>query len=79
MFHTEETILSLIVVQVKKEITVDSRYARMFHGKTHLTPGTYFYNFPVTNISYGRMVNKFKKSYGRNVKFTFAYGGLKDM
>lgn len=79
MFNTEETILNRIVISTRKDLDIDERYKFMFHGKTHLTPGHYYYCYPVSNISYSRLVTEFHKRYKRDISFTLAFGGMKEM
>lgn len=79
MYRTTETILNRIVIYTRKNLDIDSRFAFMFHGKTHLTPGHYYYCYPVTSVKYSRAITAFHKRYKRDITFTLAFGGMKEI
>ena len=72
--HTLRNISCFLPSSLQK-----AEYKTMFHGNTHLTPSTYFWWFPVKNITYARMVHQIERWYKGKIKIEYGYAGSAEM
>lgn len=79
MIEKDEQILVSVRIKVLREVTLPSTYKTMFHGDTHLKPGTYFWWYPVKNITYARMVHEVERWYKEKIKLEYGYGGVTEV
>lgn len=75
MIGKDEQIMVGVRIKVLKEVTLPSTYKTMFHGHTHLKPSTYFWWFPVKNVTYARMVHEIERWYKGKIKIEYGYAG----
>ena len=79
MISKDEQILVGVRIKVLRPVKLPSTYKTMFHGETNLTPGTYFWWFPVKNVSYARMVHEIERWYKGKIKIEYGMAGTAEI
>ena len=69
----KEVLLVGVRIWIPKTTKVAERYKCIFHGKTELSRGHYFYWYPCKSIEHSRLIHQLERWY--KIKIQYGYGG----